>query len=456
MNDDKTVQNKPLFVTEEEPAAPPPPPTPGGAPSVSPPTLPSTPIVPLVPPADRSQPSSPVSPSPSSPPTGGDGSQKKNSDSILPPIIEVPKKKSRAKLVAGLAAVLLLVVSIPLAVFVLGQNTELREKASPADETFSCTPGEYRRTCTERPYGCTYRVYQCNESGDSENDLGTETNCALAPSECNEWAPTSTPTQATPTESTRPACTDQCTGVSSCRDQGGSVDNSMSCSGSTVCCIGGDGTGGSTPTPGDGTGGGAVSQRCAENPGDAPAATDGNNIYSQGCSVVASFVNVWGQEAGRRWMWEHNLELACQSTTLDSTACDGQTLRQQSTNVLQDFYSVTSNKAQACSNWVTQHNSDPGTTCQSAAGANQCTGVRIYKYPYDVNNEVSAPFNGKLAGGDPIKVCLLTSGSGGRPEVAFDGAQNWEFAGETGPRGEACRQHDIPAGATTLRFGARY
>lgn len=370
--------SKPLFVTEEEPAAPPPP---------------------IVPPADKPQPPFPVSPPPSSPPTGGDGSQKKNSDSILPPIIEVPKKKSRAKLVAGLAAVLLLVVSIPLAVFVIGQNTELREKARSVDDE-GCEEDAVARVITKSD-GCKYNIHQRKDCSTYE---GGAYDCPSS-----QPAATATPApQATPVPG------------------------------------GGGGTGGDGGTagcPGIGNAGPLVHTSEGDN------VDLGNQQYAS-CDVVASFVAQYGTFAGRAWAVQHT----CQPNV--AAACDGQNLITQGAYIVQQY--ISANGVNACQVWANAHNSDPGTNCQGAGTANQCTGVRIYKYPYNVNNEVSAPFNGKLAPGDAIKVCLVTSGSGGRPEVAFDGTQNWEFAGETGPRGEACRQHDIPAGATTLRFGARY
>ena len=453
--------NKPLFVSEEEHAPPPPP---VGTPSadtkppapIAPPALPPLPTLGTSAPPLNSTPSPklPVPPVTTPlPPAGGGSSgdgedKKKNSGSILPPIVEAPKKKSRAKLFAGLAAVLLLVLSIPLVVFVIGQNTELRERASA---------GEWRDDPAGAPEGYTWEA-SCGSSECSQNSdcpsgangqegwcYGFESGFRCLQLVQNQSTPT--PQNFTCNSVSGQYCTaDRCGNY-------GDISGSGTCPDfAPTCCSQAAGQATPTPTTGGGTGGGSGTTACPgiENAGPlVHAGTEGINLGNQTyapCNVVTDFVSRYNTYAGRAWA----VERVCNDSV--PAASDGQNLITQSEAVVAQYLSQGRNGCQA---WVTAHNAEltgggAGTT------ANQCTGVRIYKYPYNINNEVSAPFNGKLAEGDPIKVCLITSGSGGRPEVAFGGTQNWEFAGETGPRNEACRQYDIPAGAVTLRFEARY
>ncbi len=446
MNDDKNPATKPLFVTEEEHTAPPAPPAlgnqgigisgkqgigssvPGNPIAGSPDTLIPTPPTP---PTASAAPVVNIVNNPT-PPPGDDSPPKKNSGPILPPIMEVPKKKGKGKLIAGLAAVLLLVVSIPLAVFVIGQNTELRNRAAQdGDGGGGCSdlasdPPATVRTETDGD-GCTRNVHVRADCSEYQG----------GPYACPSTQAPPPPAATTPAASTPAPST-------------GGGDNS------------GDNSG---PVGGN-------AGICGRDAGEAVKASDGTDIYSQGCSVVNAFADKYGTQAGAWWAARHNLEVVCNPTGIgmDTAACDGQTmLSQNSLGVLTSFYGYGS---KACINWVEEHNkavnycggSPPAGTTGSgtstatgggAGSANQCTGVKIYKYPFQEANLVSSPYNGKLVPGDRIQICLLTSGSGGSAEVNVN-SSGWGSANQSGPNRSNCYDHTIAADATTLRFEARY
>ncbi|MBI2590903.1 MAG: hypothetical protein HYW33_03450 [Candidatus Blackburnbacteria bacterium] len=396
------INNKPLFITEEE-SAPPPLSTQwvGGSADqqASEPvshnsgTPTNQPSEPLVPPANR----------PSDP------------QSSLPPIMSAPpKKKGKGKLIAGIAAVLIIIVALPIGLILVGQNQELRKNAAatlPSEGGTTCTADAVVGTTTDSN-GCTRNIHTREDCSRYE---GGPYNC-----------PTSNPVTTTPQPVT------------------------------TTPGASGSGESGSQ------TGG----AQCAENPGNPiKAEIDGLDIYSQGCAVVASFVSRFGTDAGAAWAAQHSLESVCNPTGIgmDTAACDGQTINSQnSINLWNTLYSVArqqGNVGRACINWVEEHNravnycggTPAGTTttgggsAAGSGGAPQCTGVRIYKYPYGTSNLIA---NGsQLRGGDPIKVCLVSTGNG-TPMVNVNGREG--VAQENGPQGEKCLQYDISADATTL------
>src|SRR3989338_1218390 len=380
--DSSPSQNKPLFVTEEESTAPPapvasaPPAFPVPNPALATPSLPS--LEPKVEP--------PKSPTPVLPPifAGGGG----GSSGTLPPVMSVPKKASKAKLIAGLAAVALLVVAIPLAVFVISQNTELREKAADADiGGGSCEADGVVGTTTDGA-GCTRNVH------------------------------------------TREDCTTYEGGAYNCPATGGG---------------GTSGIGGASGGQSGGSSGQSGACSGIENAGPLVSYPSegidlGNQTYAN-CSVVTDFVGKYGSHAGKAWA----LERTCKGGV--SAACDGQNLITQSADVVQRL--LYGYGESACSAWVTEHN----TEVKNCQGATQCTGIKIYKYPYNSNNLVSKPYDQKLAPGDPVKLCLVATGPG-TPEVNINGS-GWRVAQETNSAGERCLQYDIPGDATSMSVEGR-
>ncbi len=417
----------PPIVTEEEYAPPAPPPTSGGQNIGTPVNQSISDPVPqnISEPVGQS-PSMPATPPSSDPPIPLVPPAPPSSDSILPPVMEPPKKKSRGKLIAGLAAVLLLVVSIPLAVFVIGQSTELREKAALDDGGGgSCTKDAVIDTTIDSN-GCTRNVHtreDCSKYNGAAYDCPSTAKCE------------------------KDRAVGQTKDKNGCTRNVHQREDCTTYEGDPYACpsVGGGG-------PDEGTDADADTSACSgiERAGAlVHAGAEGVNLGNQqyaNCETVKQFVDKYNEYAGRAWAAER----VCNSSV--PAAKDGQNIITQDAGVVAQYLGL---GAGGCQAWVNAHNTELAGS-SGATAANQCTGVKIYKHPYNTSNEVKAPFGGKLAGGDPVKVCLVVSGTGGRPEVAFDGTDNWEFAGDTGPGGEPCKQHDIPAGASTLIFRARY
>src|SRR3989338_2831310 len=447
--DSSPSQNKPLFVTEEESTAPPapvasaPPAFPVPNPALATPSLPS--LEPKVEP--------PKSPTPVLPPifAGGGG----GSSGTLPPVMSVKKKASKAKLIAGLAAVALLVVAIPLAVFVISQNTELREKAADADiggggceadgvvgtttDGAGCTRNVHSRsdcsTYEGGPYDCPgpQQPVQNPVDAGKQNREDNSDNPDSTGQRCDKDAVIRTTTDSqgcTRNVHTREDCTTYEGGAYNCPATGGG---------------GTSGIGGASGGQSGGSSGQSGACSGIENAGPLVSYPSegidlGNQTYAN-CSVVTDFVGKYGSHAGKAWA----LERTCKGGV--SAACDGQNLITQSADVVQRL--LYGYGESACSAWVTEHN----TEVKNCQGATQCTGIKIYKYPYNSNNLVSKPYDQKLAPGDPVKLCLVATGPG-TPEVNINGS-GWRVAQETNSAGERCLQYDIPGDATSMSVEGR-
>lgn len=396
-----TPANKPLFITEEE-ATPPPLATQGIGGSVN---------QPAGIPADRPTEASNFRPT-------------DFSASSLPPIMPAPpQKKGKGKLIAGIVAVLLIVVALPVGLILVGQSQEIRKQAaiSEGGGGGSCGKDDIVGTTTDSD-GCTRNIH-------------TREDCTRY-----EGGPYSCPSANTVTPAPQPVTPPPSTGGTSNSGGGRGGDNSG-------------------PLTGD-------QAICGRDAGPRVQADDGSYIYTQGCGVVNAFADQYGTQASAWWAARHNLEVACTPTGIgaDTNACDGQSmLSQNSLDVLARFYNQAKsegNASRACINWMEEHNrsvnycggTPPAAGATTGGGgtaiggsAPQCSGVRIYKYPYGTSNLIS---NGsQLRSGDPIKVCLVSTGNG-TPMVNVNGREG--IAQENGPQGEKCLQYDVPADATTL------
>ena len=386
---------KPLFITEEE---------------VAPPPLTSFPVAP--PPTPPIPPSSPIF----------------KIDNSLPPIMSTPpKKKGKGKLIAGIAAVLVIVVALPIGLILVGQNQELRKNAAvdggggdggAPTGTFECSQDEADNGARDEECaignGCTGTKYSEYDSSDDGQIYCHWSGCG-EPITCPQ--PTTAPSQPT---------------------------TALPSSSPTTAVVAPE------PTSGSGTGrngesaGGNWASSCSalSQVGHIVSSNDGKRIDDEAlssCAVVQQFVTQWGDRSGRRWA----VERTCGSSVAQS--CDGnKTLDGEQGNIVADF--IGRFGSNACSRWVTDHNAVPSVAaaCQTG-GAPACTGVRIYKYPYGTSDLIS---NGsQLMPGDAIKVCLVSTGNG-TPMVNVNGREG--VAQENGPQGEKCLQYDISGDATTL------
>lgn len=403
------LPNKPLFVTEEESSAP-----------VHPPPIAIPPVT-----------SAPPMPMPPSPPPASGGS-------MLPPVVSPPPKKSKGKLVAGVVAALLIIIGLPLGYLAVRQNQDIRKSASVAEPCNVCSSG----ICTgvASPPQCSHSQDEC--SSDSECPAATATPVATA----------------TPTPDTVNSCSSvsgqYCT-ADRCSD-GGDVAGNGTCPGNAPNCCGAPrstpaatATPVATTTPGTGGGGGGSCDRDAQLAKVGPIVSSSDNMRiddtSVSCEVVRQFVDKWGDRSGRRWA----VERTCETSVAES--CDGnKTLDGEQANIVADF--IGRFGTNACSKWVTDHNTAVNN-CQTGT-ANQCKQVKVYKYPYNAGNLVSAPYDGKLAPGDFVKFCLEVVGSG-NPEVNVNNT-GWSAATEVNPNQERCLQYDIPSDATQLSIQGRF
>lgn len=428
--DDQPSSNKPLFVTEEEaPAAPfsaAAPTNLGNIPSPSMPSPAPTPLIPTSPPptpftaaspppfsANTSRPVKPdASPAPVTPAASGDAK------TSLPPVFGTPPKKGgRGKLIAGIVAVMIVIIAIPVGLYLVGQNQELRKKA--ANHQFeACNPGDYVRDCTS---GCTYDVWQCRTDGTGYDGQGQETNCQIAeqngcqttgggggnapncPSnqcygdgQCIDTGPYGTASgcpsgqerELTRERASNGYCVSPDRETRGCQNTAGTVScDSNHCSAGGQCYVletfgttsncpanqereitrsrNNDGSCSENETrscqsTGGGTGGtGGTCDKNAELANAGGLVTlnysggSGQSLADQSCDTIATFVAEHQSKAGSRWA----LESACGSS-IPGTA-DGQSLATQSTSIIQNF--ISAHGAQACTEWVTQHASAGGS-----------------------------------------------------------------------------------------------
>lgn len=359
----------------------------------------------------------PVSaPPPTSPPPAGGNFGR------LPPVITPPTKNGNGKIIAVIAAVVLLLISIPVGVILVRQNLEVREKArevydeceidNTCDEPIPDHPTPNPNPPTEAPTEAPQQPTQAPAEPDPSPPSDDENECS------NEGG--------------------SCVGSSGvCSNQGGYTSDA-SCSGNGICCMGSSGSPSvptSTPTPTSGI------SACPgiENAGPlVHAGTEDINLGNQSyadCATVTNFVNQYGVYAGRGWA----VERVCGNGNV-TAACDGQKLITQSADVVQRLLGA--NGANACQVWVNQHNTDVNN-CTTAPS---CVPISVYKYPYDAQFKV-ANLN-SLKPGDPVKFCINAS-YGGSPQVRINGG-SWRVAQENGSNGEKCFQYDIPGDATTL------
>ncbi|MDO8452346.1 MAG: hypothetical protein Q7S79_01195 [bacterium] len=184
MDDKNTAQNPLMPVVHSDMDVPPPPfgSTPPPATSTPPPPSFTPPVVHEEVVETPEPTPAPMSPSPTPeppvthPPIHDDAPvgpfDKSNSGGNfggLPPVISQPQKNNKGKIFAAIAAVVLLLVSIPLGIILVKQSQEVREKAF---EGGACSEeGDIVRECTS-PNECRYRVYRCN--GSFWEDTGSE------------------------------------------------------------------------------------------------------------------------------------------------------------------------------------------------------------------------------------------------------------------------------------------
>lgn len=180
---------------------------PVGGPPNPPPLAPTD--SPDIPPPPAPEPPAPTTPTPpteekseSDAPTGGDGAEVSTEDieeSNLPPVFTPPPKPNKTKLIASIAAILLLLVSIPAGIFLVQRSQEVREQAAEL-----CTYGQTcgsggRQACTGTVQGGTCKhdpsvppnCSPCTTCGDGTCGPGEgPDNC---PQDCKGGAPAPAP-----------------------------------------------------------------------------------------------------------------------------------------------------------------------------------------------------------------------------------------------------------------------
>lgn len=182
-----------------------------------------------------------------------------------------------------------------------------------------------------------------------------------------------------------------------------------------------------------------------------PQSSDGQSLATQDPAIIASFVSQWwqqlGNQTGFRWMLEHNLEITCPSVV---AAKDGQTLRDQSNDVISSF--LESYGADACQRWADEHNQEI-----SGGATAQCKGV----FAYDLNdNRLTSDQLSQLKGGDVIRVVVSASPAGPFTKARFrfcrDGVcpNTWDETTKTNQNG-FYKEYTIPSGGQTFRVQAQ-
>ncbi|MBI2267999.1 MAG: hypothetical protein HYU80_00960 [Candidatus Blackburnbacteria bacterium] len=435
--DDKNL--KPLIVSEETP--PPPPTVTNGSPS----SIPQSPPPPQIPKSPLlSEKPSPQIPQPPKPPQSSE-------NSILPPVITPPSNnKSKTKIIAAIAAVIILAASIPAGIILVSKSQEVREGASA---------GECRDNPSGAPEGYDW-VANCGGSECSSNS-----DCPSGANNQEGWcygfeggsrclqlvqraAATPTPSRYTCNDTTGQYCT-----ADRCSDNGDTAGSGSCQESAPNCCAGSR----ATPTPtqtADGGTGGQTSCSGIENAGPLiHAGGEGINLGNQTyapCNVVTDFVSRYGTHAGRAWA----VERICQPNV--AAACDGQNLITQPENVVQAR--LNQDGASACQNWANQHNTEVNN-CQGAGGGVgiACQTLKVYKYPFNANDLLTAPLDGKFKPEETARLCVAAPDNATAGEVKINTA-NWESAPmrrSMGGNTEFCKDYVIPYDATSLRFQGR-
>ncbi|MBI4059039.1 hypothetical protein HY404_02235 [Candidatus Microgenomates bacterium] len=235
----------------------------------------------------------------------------------IPPVITPPSpRRPKAKIVGAILALLILVVGIPVGVFLVQQNQEVREKASTCQDDCNSALTSCNNQCNQNFDSCTGTCGPADGSTEYESCYGA---CQGAQNSCNsgcggefDFCLTSCGSTTCPDG----ICSDEEFNNGSCAQDCGSP-------GSNVC---GDGTCSDeefnnnncpqdcTPTDGDGDGGGGESNYCIEagyhqcTPGS-PAGTCTNN--GQTCTSYEHYACNYG---GQNY---------CDAPICDTNSCGG-------------------------------------------------------------------------------------------------------------------------------------
>lgn len=344
------------------------------------------------------------------------------------PVIATPPKKSKTGLIAGISAILLLVISVPLGIILVNQQQEIREKAAALDcKNIKAADGQSlddpanigAKPSFEGSYGAT----ACQKWVHQHN-LAIIENCEKA--KCSIKATDGQSLDDDQNKGARPAFCEQAKydPVQTCQ-LWVNQHNTEKTTGKTTNQLRDE----------------CVNKACTVKASDGQSLDDNAN---KGSKAGFCEQNGWDTaKACQAWVNQHNSAVGSGggSTVSSSTpsscanikSLDGQTLDEQSDDVKNNLFKG----ANRCQDWVDKHNTE-------------IKDILVYKAGTKINKPISS---NQLEQGDSVEFCVKEPSSKlkWKLELIVNHKQNNPLSGTTkNSRGEYCVQTTIPLDATSV------